>query len=95
MIVDTKTARYLMMVCVALDTNTLHPDARRTTTCPECNETVTAFDTDHVVWTGGRIGTCVLVIGCEGYWVINPNLVGIDSPNWTHPDDSIIIDPEV
>jgi hypothetical protein len=22
------------------------------------------------------------VVGCEGYWVINPNAVGIPSPNW-------------
>ena len=24
----------------------------------------------------------VVVVGCEGYWVINPNVVGIPSPNW-------------
>lgn len=23
-----------------------------------------------------------VVVGCEGYFVVNPNLVGISSPNW-------------
>jgi hypothetical protein len=94
MIVNTKAARYLVAVCTALDTGTLHPDARRTMTCPECDDHVNLLhDSDHILWDGP--GGPVLIIGCEGYWVINPNLVGIDSPNWTHPDDSIIIDPEV
>lgn len=27
----------------------------------------------------------IVLIGCEGYWQINPNLVGISAPNWTWP----------
>ena len=44
--------------------------------CPECNEIPEQEDGIHIV-----LGA-VVVIGCEGYWVINPNVVGIHRPNW-------------
>jgi len=48
--------------------------------CPECDEVPGPEDGIHVV-----LGAAV-VIGCEGYWVINPNLVGIDRPTWQPQD---------
>lgn len=47
-----------------------------TTECPECCG-VEGYENLHTM-----IGKIVL-IGCEGYFVINPNAVGIDSPNWS------------
>lgn len=49
-----------------------------TNVCTECDLQPTAEGTesDH-----GMIGDFVL-IGCEGYYVVNPNVVGIRNPNW-------------
>ena len=54
-----------------------------TATCPECEDVicgdgvVTAEDgAEHYV-TGGAV-----IVGCEGYHVVNPNRVGIDAPAW-------------
>jgi hypothetical protein len=44
--------------------------------CPECGQIPEQGDGDHVV-----LGAA-LVIGCEGYWLINPNAVGIHRSNW-------------
>jgi hypothetical protein len=45
--------------------------------CPECDYDLDPNDPeDHVV-----IGSMV-VIGCQGYWIVNPNVVGIEKPNW-------------
>jgi len=42
--------------------------------CPECGHIPEPEDGIHIV-----LGA--VVISCEGYWVINPNVVGIPSPN--------------
>lgn len=50
-----------------------------TNVCPECGEEIISDDdTDefHILFWGN------VLIGCEGYWVIDPNELGIDSPNW-------------
>lgn len=47
-----------------------------TTRCPECGEDVHPEDDDHVM-TGPYV-----VIGCEGFYVVNPNVVGIPTPTW-------------
>lgn len=44
--------------------------------CPECGQLGDGQDGRHVV-----LGSAV-VVGCEGYWVIDPNAVGIPRPNW-------------
>lgn len=48
--------------------------------CSECGQMPEPEDGDHVV-----LGAAV-VIGCEGYWVVNPNVVGIHRPNWQPQD---------
>lgn len=97
MLANAELINYLTRVVNALDTNTLHPDARRTDVCPECEEQVRfVHDSSHVVWTRSpkyvkpnALTEIILIVACEGYWVIDPNLVGIDSPNWIHPDDHL------
>lgn len=47
--------------------------------CPECDLEGDAIDPDsHTLTARGEV-----VVGCEGYWVVNPALVGIDSPGWS------------
>lgn len=61
-----------------------------TTTCPECGDDFA--DTDaarnddlHIIVTLTS-DTLAVVVACEGYFVVNPNLVGIDSPMWSGDD---------
>jgi hypothetical protein len=44
--------------------------------CPECGRLAATEDGVHIV-----LGS-VVVVGCEGYRVINPNAVGIPDPDW-------------
>lgn len=70
-----------------------------TTTCPECGDDFA--DTDavrnddlHIIVTLTS-DTFAVVVACEGYFVVNPNLVGIDCPMWMGPDDeATIITPD-
>lgn len=48
--------------------------------CPECEETVPESDNDQE-WPH-RYANGILVVGCEGYFVVSPSIVGIDCPNW-------------
>jgi hypothetical protein len=48
-----------------------------TATCTECGARPSAHDDAHVVIDG------FVVIGCEGYWLVDPNALGIARPNWT------------
>ena len=61
-----------MATAVAGDKTTLP----LTSVCPECGLSTDLLDLDHVVVQVGA-GTAAVVIGCEGYWVIDPKLVGI------------------
>jgi hypothetical protein len=45
-------------------------------TCPECGHCARPDDGAHIT-----LGDAV-VVGCEGYWVINPNTIGIPRPQW-------------
>jgi hypothetical protein len=52
----------------------------RPTFCPECGEDTPAesdYNADHVYADNG-----VLLIGCEGYHVQDPNSFGIAAPDW-------------
>lgn len=48
--------------------------------CPECGETP-ALDAKGTGNPHRLVGSFV-VVGCEGYYVVNPNLVGIACPSW-------------
>lgn len=70
-----------------------------TTTCPECGINLdhpkdARMDDLHIIVTLTS-DTFAVVVACEGYYVVNPNLVGIDSPLWMGPDDeATIITPD-
>jgi hypothetical protein len=69
-----------------------------TSTCPECATSFAVagahMDKDHII-VSLTSDTFAVVVACEGYYVVNPNLVGIDSPMWMGPDDeATIITPD-
>ena len=68
--------RYLTAVITALMRNDPAVQPYLSPLCPECDQVPEPEDGIHVV-----LGAAV-VIGCEGYWVINPNRIGIPNPNW-------------
>lgn len=56
-----------------------------TVTCTECERTVGVDlnTADHFVLPdAARGGDEVVVIGCQGYWQINPESVGIEKTHW-------------
>lgn len=56
------------------------PPTELTTTCPECGMEPAEPDTDE--YHEFIENTRFVLIGCEGYHIINPNLVGVPRPNW-------------
>lgn len=68
-----KVAKYLAHAIVGLHAGT----ASAPTRCPECGRYP---DDDHVLITVNN-RTCV-VIGCEGYWTIDPATIGLPRGNW-------------
>ena len=57
-----------------------------TSTCCECDEEIIAGESTVVITADGQFAHLVIegyvIIGCEGYWLIDPNLLGLDDPNW-------------
>ncbi|MFC4507043.1 MULTISPECIES: hypothetical protein [Streptomyces] len=57
--------------------------------CPECDYSVDWNDKEsHVV-----VGSAV-VIGCEGYYVVDPNVVGLSAPNWCDWREPVVSAPK-
>jgi hypothetical protein len=89
--------RYLLAVSAALHAGVALPT---TMDCPECVEEVDWLDPDghQVVEYPGPDGSrFALAIGCEGYWVIDPCLLGFTASLWmpvTEPKDAPLVDPE-
>lgn len=86
MIVNTTTARYISAVTTAVEDGTI-PEADLTIVCPECQVTMDAFTNDnHIVAYHPEDRYIMFVImGCEGYAVVNPALVNMvdEFPDWT------------
>ncbi len=71
-------ARYLLAVTTALDEGKPVPV---TSTCTECEGTPNLFDEQHLSVLLGD-GRTVVVVGCEGYFLVDPASVGLDRGNW-------------
>lgn len=73
--------RYLAGIQAATETGV---DLSRywTTVCPECGDEPpdepSTGDDWHVTDTAGHV-----LIGCDGYWVVDPNAVGLTDPAWS------------
>lgn len=84
MLLDAYTANYLALVAESIEAGCVL--AQMSNVCPECGETQGVVNNlNHVVMStvpptsvnhGDSSNVCV-VIGCQGYWVINPNEVGV------------------
>ena len=84
--IDLRDARYALAVVEMIVTERL-PHEARTNECPECAEVQGHLENDdHLVWSSSKGDEVVVIIGCEGYWVVDPSLVGINSPNWQAAD---------
>lgn len=56
------------------------------TRCTECGSDFADIDeahedTEHILITLTS-DTIAVVVACEGYWLVDPNKVGIESANW-------------
>lgn len=80
---DARDLLFLTMVQDAID-KPVH-DVKTTDKCTECDQAIgdQYFQTaDHWYLYDRQRGEHVIVIGCQGYYVINPNAVGINDPKW-------------
>jgi hypothetical protein len=62
-----------------------------TTVCPECGDDFADADAayadhEHII-VALTSDTFAVIVACEGYFVVNPNLIGMDSPQWQGPND--------
>jgi hypothetical protein len=78
MIADNRTGEYIKRMIEAIEAG----QVMAPTVCPEC-EHVMNLDTEcgHVVYRLPDTAM-VCIIGCEGYWCINPASVGLPIGNW-------------
>lgn len=58
-----------------------------TARCPECDAYFGDVDeahedTEHIL-AATTSDTFAVIVACEGYFVVDPNSVGFDSPNWS------------
>lgn len=84
--IDVRTADYINRVVNAIADGTITTDELPIGNwCPECDDVIDATydDNGHIMTRTPDGLTDVVIIGCERYWVIDPNMVGIVSPNWT------------
>jgi hypothetical protein len=94
---DAQTADYVARVAVAFQAGELSPNAM----CAECGITFVhrlpaAEGGDHILIEsigsdGTGTGELLMVIGCEGYWHINPQAVGLPRGHWMSMDDQVAI----
>lgn len=82
MLINNERARYMLAVVEKWESGGMPADAL-TDRCPECNKVADSFDREHIVLDRGNGVPVAVVIGCEDYWVIDPNLVGMPSDTWT------------
>jgi plasmid stabilization system protein ParE len=77
-----QAARYAAAAQAAILTGLISPEYL-TTRCPECGDEMSVGAPDDHVIGIDREEIQFVIIACEGYWVIPPSLVGIDSPHWS------------
>lgn len=57
-----------------------------TSTCLDCDTHVDAMGDNwlaHRIMTNGANAKTAVVVGCEGYWHIDPNAVGMSRGSWS------------
>lgn len=93
--ITRETADYLTKAVRAIDLG--KTPIPLTDRCPECEEKITTWaeataNDGHVVYQTTS-DTYAVLIGCEGYWVVNPALIGLPSNGWMDwqtPDTDLV-----
>lgn len=87
------TAEYLAKVLLGIERQTIPVD-KLTMTCPECGmDDDWALEREHVVFRPDEKtdpiprDSRVVLIGCEGFWCVDPALVGMARDGWLPPDE--------
>lgn len=92
MIFTVEIAQYVYNVTTALAAGKTFEVM--TNECPECGEALGFFNTDgHIVYdasTDDDAERVIIIVACEGYWMIDPNLVGIVSKGWMSADEQTV-----
>lgn len=86
MILDTRLAVYLFQIGRKLNKGEYVEALMK---CPECDKEFTTWDDatedDHII-IQQKIGDTKFyycVVGCEGYWVVDPSTLGLPRGNWS------------
>jgi hypothetical protein len=80
---EVATLVYIMKATQAL--SEVRSGIKRTMKCPTCDKLIGRADGKHVVYMG------FVVITCNGYWVIDPNKLGIERPKWQPASDESLV----
>jgi hypothetical protein len=88
MLVTHDLVRYVTAAHEALVIRGNPNSVATTSTCPECGsefdsrvDAMSDNDGAHLILElSGDV--FAVIVGCEGYWVINPALIGIPADNW-------------
>lgn len=89
MYLDLLAAQYAVAAIAALTDGQLPPVIR--SDCPDCGAALDEYageptpGGDHLLTPIRGLGP-VLLITCEGHWIIDPNAVGVSAPNWIPTD---------
>lgn len=82
--VTLRMTEYLAKAVDALENDRLGSEWK-SDGCPECGEVVEfgqSYAGDHLIWRDTKAGQDVILVGCEGYFVINPEILGLDPEAW-------------
>lgn len=85
---NLKLAEYLHRVALGLEGGSLNlKDRSITDVCPECAQPVEEWCyTDEHIWGEAVNGDKIVILGCEGYWVVDPLVVGLSRDQWQPVD---------
>lgn len=84
MIVTLELATYLDRATRAINEGKI--EIPLTNRCPECEKMFAAYleaaDADGHLIMQTTADTYAVLVGCEGYWTVNPALLGMPGNNW-------------
>lgn len=83
MILRSESIQYLVALNSAIEEDRV-PKKYLTDTCPECGQQIGYFDNEEhiVISPPKKDNDVILAIACEGYWVVNPNEIGLPRTWW-------------
>ena len=83
--IEPRTARYVNACIEAINDGGL-PIETLSVRCPECGRD--GSRSDDFYWEHFTDDRGHVLVGCEGYWTVNPLSVGVESPGWEPSDNA-------